>query len=413
MQRLSNESSTPHRRARACERGQLLPLLAFGIVALLSMVALGVDLGYWRYQQRLEQSAADSAAIAGSIRTYYPVTAGTPAPAEVTAAARLAASTNGFADDGGAGLVTVAVNSPPLSGSHSTDPTAVEVIITKKQPAFFGPSNQLVSARAVALHTLDNGPACFYQIDKNSYLTLNAGSVDAINCSVSTNGAVTVGGSFTATGLAWYGATPPIISFTGPISHIPTPVSDPCLRISGCAYLSTQPIPATPPAGAVVDAATLTAPPSPGSLSVSGGITQPTFFNPGIYYIYGGISATVSGNGVTIINVNGPFTVSGTSSTPPTITAPTTGPTTGVAYFQPASNTSPFTGNGTPTTWNGLYYAPSSFFQSNGKLDNYAELIIGGININGNKTLTIKPALGVGLTAVQQAMTPTHAALAE
>ncbi len=405
------------RHGRSCERGQMLPLLAFGMVALLSMIALAVDLGYWRYQQRLEQSAADSAAVAGSIRTYYSSTPGLPAPPEVKAAAQRDAGTNGFADDGGAGVVTVTVNNPPLSGSHTTDQSAVEVIVSKTQPSFFasilGQSGQIVTARAVANHTRDSDPACFFQVDRNSYLTLNAGSVDAIDCSVAANGPVTVGGTFTATGLAWYGSTPPIISYTGPITHIPTPVVDPCLRISGCAYLSSQALPTTAPAGAVADAATLTAPAIPGYLYVTGGITQATVFNPGIYYIYGGISATVSGTGVTIVNVDGAFKVSGSVSNPPVVTAPTTGPTAGVAYFQPPSNTSGFTGNGTPTTWNGLYYAPSSFFLSNGKLDNYAEIVIGGININGNKTLTINPALGTGLSNVSAAMTPTHASLAE
>ncbi len=395
----------------------MLPLLGFALVALLSMIALAVDLGYWRYQQRLEQSAADGAAVAGSIRTYYPTTAGTPAPAEVKAAAQRDAGTNGFTDDGGVGVVTVTVNNPPLSGSHTTDRSAVEVIVSKIQPTFFarifGQSGQAVNARAVALHTRDTDAACFFQVDKNSQLTLNAGSVDAINCSVATNGAVSVGGMFTATGLAWSGSTPPIISFTGPIAHIPMPVADPCLRISGCAYLSAQVLPATPPAGAVVDAATLSAPTNPGYLYVTGGITQATVFNPGIYYIYGGISATVSGTGVTIVNVDGPFTVSGISNNPPNVTAPATGPTAGVAYFQPPSNTAGFTGNGTPTTWNGLYYAPTSFFRSNGKLDNYAEIVIGGIQINGNKILTINPALGAGLSGVSAALTPTHAALSE
>ncbi len=391
-----------------------MPLFAFGLVAVLAMIALAVDLGYWRYQQRLEQSAADGAAIAGSIRTYYPTTAGTPAPIEVTAAAQRDAGKNGFADDGGTGNLTVTVNDPPLSGSHTAESTAVEVIIRKQQPNFFANifgGNQVVMARAVAIHTPDDDPACFYQVNASSYLTLNSGSIDAIDCSVSTNGPVTVGGMFLANGLAWYGNTPPILSFSGPVSHLPTPVGDPCLKIAGCAYLSSQVIPATPPAGAVVDAATLTAP-GGGSLSVKGGITQATTLNPGIYYIYGGISASIVGAGVTVVNVDGPFTVSGSGSTP-VISAPATGPSAGVAYFQPPSNTSQFTGNGTPTIWNGLYYAPTSFFQSHGKLDYYAELVIGGIDITGNKLLIVNPSLGPGMQDVQRAMTPTHAVLGE
>ena len=56
---------------RSGERGQILPLVAVGMITLMGMVSLAVDAGYWRYQQRLEQSAADSAAIAGAIRLNY------------------------------------------------------------------------------------------------------------------------------------------------------------------------------------------------------------------------------------------------------------------------------------------------------------------------------------------------------
>ena len=414
-------SATDGECRRRLERGQLIPIVAVGIVALLAMLALAVDLGYWRYQQRLEQSAADSAAVAGSIATYYTATAPTPPPTSVKDAAQRDAAKNGFADDNGIGNVTVTVNNPPLTGTHATDNGAVEVVISKKQPAYFasafGTPNQTVSARSVATHVLDPKPACLYQLATTSYINLAAGSVNAINCSVSANGPVSVGGTFTATGLAWYGTTAPNFgnTYSGPVVQIPTPLTDPCLRIPSCAYLSAQALPATPPASAVSDSSTLTAVPSGSAVYVRGGITTPTFFNPGIYYIYGGISAGVSGTGVTIVNVNGAFLINGNKGggNVPTVTAPSTGPTAGIAYFQPPSNSSGFTGNGTPTTWNGLYYAPTSVFQSNGKLDNYAELVIAGININGQKALTVDPNLGPSLTAVQQALTPTHAALAE
>ena len=41
------------------------------MVVLMGAASLAVDVGYWRYQQRLEQSAADSAAIAGATELAY------------------------------------------------------------------------------------------------------------------------------------------------------------------------------------------------------------------------------------------------------------------------------------------------------------------------------------------------------
>lgn len=391
-------------------------MVAGGIVALLAMLALAVDLGYWRNQQRQEQSAADSAAMAGSIALYYPTTAATPAPVQVKSAATLAAAKNGYTDDSGV-TTAIAVNNPPQSGTHTADATAVEVIVSKKQPVFFagifGLPSQTVTARAVASHVLDGVPACFVQLNPLSLVNLNAGSINAMNCSVAANGPIKVGGSVTATGISYYGTVNPAIgtAYAGTETNVPTQITDPCLRIPGCAYLSQQPYPLVVPSNATPVSSPMSAPSSPGYLYVQGPITTATFFNPGIYYIYGGISASVAGTGVTIVNVDGIAKLGGASST--TVTAPATGPSAGVAFYQPSSNKNSFSVGGSTTTWNGLFYAPAADFTSNGKLDNYSELVVGGITVTGSKLLTINPSLSPGLSAVQAAQGTTHAALAE
>ena len=70
-------------------------------VVLMGMTALAVDVGYWRNQQRLEQTAADAAAIAGADELGY------PALADWSTAAKNDAAANGFTDNGG-----VTVGSP-------------------------------------------------------------------------------------------------------------------------------------------------------------------------------------------------------------------------------------------------------------------------------------------------------------
>ncbi len=48
------------------QSGYGLIFAALGMVALLGAAGLSVDMGYLRYQRRLLQSAADSAALAGA-----------------------------------------------------------------------------------------------------------------------------------------------------------------------------------------------------------------------------------------------------------------------------------------------------------------------------------------------------------
>src|ERR1700676_5435119 len=87
------------------ERGQVLPIVALALVMLMGAAAMAVDVGYLRYMQRVEQSGADSAAIAGANELGY------PAANDVTAAARADAASNGFTHNGS--TITVTVNNSP------------------------------------------------------------------------------------------------------------------------------------------------------------------------------------------------------------------------------------------------------------------------------------------------------------
>ena len=51
---------------RGKEAGQALVLAAMGLTLFILAAGLGIDMGFLRYQKRLQQSAADSAAIAGA-----------------------------------------------------------------------------------------------------------------------------------------------------------------------------------------------------------------------------------------------------------------------------------------------------------------------------------------------------------
>ena len=412
----------------------MIPLLAFAIVAILGIAALTVDVGYWRYQQRLEQSASDAGAIAGAIALYYPVTAGVPAPPEVVAAAQHATSENGYTDDGGVNALTVKVASPP---SNNTPPnaqatpyapnSAVEVIVMKEQPSFFGGifghKVQPVSTRSVAIRIPDRTPVCFAQLLPTSGIFLNSGDIVAKDCTVAVNGTAIVGRGIDAATITYHGTAP-----IGGTSHngtgitptySNTPIVDPCFKIPGCQYLQNTPIPPLGPSAIDATASFLiSAPAPPGYAVVKNCCALGAKFNPGLYYVYGGIAGAVSGTGVTLVNVDGPSSVSGNALGGASITAPSTfgppdnAPTAGVAFYQPPSNSNPIVNSGSPATWNGLFYAPTAQFVSNGKPDIFSSLIIGGYTMTGNKTLTINPAMTPAL-GVSSAQLTTHVALAE
>jgi len=78
------------------ERGQILPLFVLLLVPLLGISAMAIDIGYLRYLQNIEQTAADSAAVAGATELNY------PAAADWSSAAKADATSNGFTGDGGA-----------------------------------------------------------------------------------------------------------------------------------------------------------------------------------------------------------------------------------------------------------------------------------------------------------------------
>jgi hypothetical protein len=147
-------SSTTDRAA--AERGQILTLLAGGLVALLLIAALVFDVGQSLLDRRTEQGASDAAALAGA--RYLTVSACQTAPsllncAQAVAAARQIATANGYTD--GVGNAVVTIKTPP--GPESTFsglPGYIEVEIGSTRPSFFagviGSFTQRTGAMGVA-----------------------------------------------------------------------------------------------------------------------------------------------------------------------------------------------------------------------------------------------------------------------
>ena len=140
-------------------------LICVSIVALMGMIGVVADFSFMQHQRNMMQTAADSAAMAGSEELSY--------GDEVTAGKADAAS-NGYTD--GTGSVTVTMNNPPSTGPNAGNSGYVEAIVSKPESTFFlrvlGVTTMTVSARAVAYE--GNGPNCIYVLNPSASGALSA-----------------------------------------------------------------------------------------------------------------------------------------------------------------------------------------------------------------------------------------------
>src|SRR5271170_2130390 len=98
---------------RTGQRGQIIPLVAVTLTALMGFSGMAVDNGYWQYTQRQQQNAADSAAIGGAQALAV---AGCGSQSAAQTAAYNDATSNGFTTGG---TTTVTAANPPTSGAYA------------------------------------------------------------------------------------------------------------------------------------------------------------------------------------------------------------------------------------------------------------------------------------------------------
>jgi hypothetical protein len=345
------------------ERGQVLPLVALAIVALFSMAGLAVDAGQWYHQQRLQQTAADSAAMAGAIELLYETT---QVPATVLARARADSAINGFAD--GSNNITVAA--PITSFGTGTNNAVTATITNTAEPVFLSSVASMVGFHLVTTATAaiitgsgQNGSCVVSLSQTNQFKGPGGSGLITAPCGVSGNDGVT--GNFS-------GTTPvsgyPSCSVSG-CSPLAFPVSDPCLAITQCAYLATPAnIPTSPscnfavtvgPSLCVLTAASFGTTVGNSNYN-SGKLALDTY--TGTIYIPSGFKAfTIQHGSTTTLDLSGP-----TSSSALTY---------GIDIFSASANTITIDGSGNSSnTINGLVYIPQ------------AELLLKG---TGTSSLTV------------------------
>jgi putative Flp pilus-assembly TadE/G-like protein len=377
---------------RKDEAGQALvfAVVALGLL-LLGFAGLGIDMGYLRYVKRLQQTAADAAAISGASNLCPSVASCLPYGG-VTLGAQNAAAANGYTDNTGGlvstctstnvnssalvGDVCVQVNNPPAAGPHSGDPNYVEVLVSTVQPTFFmgvlGIFSEAVTARAVATNAgAAAGSGCLYMLGTPPNSTEGVGTLDAPGCGIVDNGNFNLvgnplnvtAGTFGLAGTSGPGGTMTCSgSSTCPVPNMPTS-GDPI------APLVTPPTVGLPVAfnpASIVPGSTYS------SISLTDGSV--TTFPAGLYILDGGFSitgnATVFGTGVTFYFTNG-----GTISTTPDasgspniqLSAPNSGAYTGILFYQDPSDTSPpLLGGNSSSFYQGALYFPSALLTFSG-----------------------------------------------
>jgi hypothetical protein len=371
---------------RSHERGQTLPLVGVMLVVLLVFAGLAVDVGYWRYSQQIEQSAADSAAIAGANALQA-------APGTYATAAKAAATANHFTDDGGV-TTTVTANNPPATGPNIANGSAVEVIIQKKQPIFFTnfipafPA-QWVSVRAVAALVSTAGD-CIYVLKNTATTIVNGSTIDAPQCGFIGNGGLIVNGAtFDAASIGAAGSITNNGSTYPEATPAPAvPAADPCSTVASCKGLQTNP-PATGPCDQTNFLSN-----GGGTVTLNPGIycgttifngTSHVDFNPGVYTFTGQVISNgvsdYSGSGVSfnIMSSSG-FTFNGSTAN---LTAPTTGTNAGILFYAPNDTGSAIVNGGSGNV-GGMIYFPKAALTFNGSSNSYFTLIAGTLIINGS-----------------------------
>jgi hypothetical protein len=404
---------------RKNQSGQTLVSTVLALTVLLGFGGLAIDMGALRYEKRLQQTAADAAAVAGASNLTH---------GGVTSGAQNASAANGFTD--GVNSVTVTINNPPASGPHSGNGNYVEALVVAVQPTYFmrifGINSETITARAVAtnvsggansgcLYTLGPPSSSIEGVSINGSAILNAptcGIVDNGNYNTKGNKLIVNASTFGVSGSANVSGPGGTVTCTSGTSSCPTygaPASSDPLS-----YL-TPPAVQSPSFGNVTTSGTQTLQPGTYS-SITIGKNSTVTMSPGIYYVDGpgGVTfngaGTVVGNGVTMYFTNGATinATGGGNNLDIQLSPPASGPYAGVLFYQDPNDTAaPSLGGDNNSYFSGILYFPKVQLTFFGNNVSYATGIVvaDAIALSGNPTVNLQGTAGLppGVTIVSSA----------
>jgi hypothetical protein len=372
------------------QSGQALVFVALSLLVLTGVVGLSIDMGYLRYTKRRLQTAADSAAVAGASELKG---------GNYVAAALNDSKSNGF-EDGVNGATVKTYNPPkdaPFAGKANSN-QYVEVQVQQSAPTFFmrifGVKSAPLSATAVA--ELGSSRGCIYSLALLGGITVN-GTVNAPDCGVVDNAMLSVGGGcITASSIGVVlnllggGCTNPqpilgIAPSGDPLGYLPRP------RTPNCTYPNTVDVNSNAKNGN--RPTTLSPGVYCGGIRIRNSNTAPVTFQPGSYYVTGGVgldfngSGNIGGDGVVFYVTNGaPVNMNGGGNT--SFTAPVDsvipGVPGGVLIYQDRGDPSAATISGN-LRLNGALYFPGARLTMGGKASSVYTIIVAQIiKFSGN-----------------------------
>jgi hypothetical protein len=383
-----------HSKSR--RRGQVVLLVAIGLVALIGALAFAFDAGVLLQQHRRVQVTAEAAAMAGATDLFanYRTGLGVDVSGTAKASALLTAKANGFDNDDP--NVTVTINMPPASGPYTGEDGYIEVIVESRLDrgfsAIFGSSQLPVQGRAVARGIYPEVTDAILVLDlfaDSAFSASGSGTVNVVGAPIHVNsnhpqaavssgggwvqadptnivGGYTVngssGGGFAGTVNTGVRATP------DPLRHLPPP--DPSsLTVQSTTNLQ------------LAGAQTYTLSPGvyQGGITITGQAN--VVMEPGIYYIEGGGftfggQGNLFGEGVMIYNAptsnseNQGISISGAAGGSVTLSPPIGGTYHGITLFQDRTSTIDMNieGNGNFDI-TGVFYAANALLKVKGNGD--------------------------------------------
>jgi hypothetical protein len=301
---------------------------------------------------------------------------------------------------------------PSYSDSFTVGTPAVQVVISKPYPKYFGGvfggGTVTVTTTAVA-HMVATDDGCIFQLDPASSANMQGMNFNGPSCGIMVNGTANLTNATMNAQSIGYAGSPPSTTgavFSGATPAPALPATDPCPDIAGCNYLANHtPSTSQCTSGSYSGQVVTLQPGCYGTMNLSKATVT---LAPGLYTINGSWNvnqATLTGTGVTLYGTSSGCVNFNKATV--ALTPPTTGDTANMLIYQsPATSSSGCTANfNSASAVSGVIYYPSiDSVNFNGFLGNYTVLITGGVNFNGStETAPSPPAGGPPITMARLA----------
>jgi hypothetical protein len=387
-------------------RGLTAVTFALSLPVILGSAGLGVEVGYFFFEERRLQTAADLAANAGAV-----VLRSGADDAEVIAAAEREANENGYVPG------EMVVNTPPTSGANQHN-RAVEVRLERDLERYFTglfiDRPQHIAVRAVAAYENEQ-QACILALDtwaNDAVIFIGNPTATFSGCVVMSNSladdSITIAGSadVTAPCIVSAGGTSvsadlTLTSCSAPMEEMPQ-AQDPYANLAEPSM--TGPC-ASVPGGNPHEVKTLNPGTYCGGLNLSGEFN----LNPGVYVIDGGefrinANATVNGEGVMFFLTNG-ATVHFNGSAEINLSAATTGAYAGVLMYgdRDQGNAENIFNGTANSSFTGALYFPTQEVTHNGNFsgnNGCLRVVARSIDLRGNAGFGTD-CVGTGLDTIE------------